>query len=58
MSILLNKTDMHYVIAKLMGILEHLLHLQIAIGHCVATLGSHDHIKSALCGMAQHSSAW
>lgn len=58
MSILFNKTDIYYVIAKLMSILEHLLHLQIVIGHCVATLGSHDHIKPAFCGTAQLSSAW
>lgn len=41
-----------------MSILKRLLHLQIVIGHCVATLSSHDHIKPAFCGMAQLSSAW
>lgn len=53
MSILLLKAKMYDVTAKLMSILEHLLHLQTVKGHCVATLGLHDHFKSTFCGTAQ-----
>lgn len=45
MTILFNKTEIYYVIAKLMNVLEHLLHLQLVTGHLVTWLDSHDHIK-------------
>lgn len=49
MTILFNETEIYYIIAKIMNVLEHLLHLQLVIAHLVTGLDSHDHIKPSFC---------